>query len=341
MTRIATRGLRTTVTVVVPIEARRPTSCGRSTRPAGRTVRPFATSSPTRPTFRPGVTASRASTRRPPASNSALSATRTASAPWGRGAPVMIRTASPGPTIPANGRAGYASPTSERGRGFNASAPNVSAPRTAKPSMAARANDGTFTGETTSPANTRPAATNKATGSPESGATRLSSRLRTSETSARSRKPLHANVVERLGSAHGAAIRITGNLSPASRTPHIGVIVTGAREPNESWNFRSSPKLLARNLTIELYVRRAPAPPQALPRWNRAGASPLEPIITSRSDNHVDSPTSSGRHRGRHSIAGLRMRMSALLRQLLRQLRAPPAACCPNPGLGNLPPPGP
>jgi len=58
----------------------------------------------------------------------AASAGKTASAPSGTGAPVMTRTAWPGWTGWANGRAGSASPTIFKSMGLYALAAKVSAP---------------------------------------------------------------------------------------------------------------------------------------------------------------------------------------------------------------------
>ena len=100
-----TRGCRTQRTGETPIEASRPTSWGRRRRPAWSTTVPPAVMSSADGTHvlarRDGV---RSATRSP--CSSAISAIATASAPSGRGAPVMIRTAWPGRPDPRKGRPG-------------------------------------------------------------------------------------------------------------------------------------------------------------------------------------------------------------------------------------------
>ena len=92
--RIRTRGRRMTGAWLNPSDDSMPMSCGRKTRPALATTSPARTSSPSCPTCLPGETSPIASTRWP--SIWAFSIGRTASAPSGSGAPVMIRTALPG-----------------------------------------------------------------------------------------------------------------------------------------------------------------------------------------------------------------------------------------------------
>jgi hypothetical protein len=72
-------------------------------------------SSPMRPTFLPGDTASSAAIVRPCGSASTNSAGSTASAPRGTGAPVITRTACPADTVPSKGRPGIESPITASG----------------------------------------------------------------------------------------------------------------------------------------------------------------------------------------------------------------------------------
>ena len=114
-----TVGRRITGTVARPTDAKAPTSWGRRTRPADSRRCPASISSPIWPTWRPGGTASVTATSRPPepSTSRATSAMTTASAPWGRGAPVMMRTVSPLFRTSANGRPGIASPIRRKVRG--------------------------------------------------------------------------------------------------------------------------------------------------------------------------------------------------------------------------------
>ena len=100
--RIATRGRLVTGTGSAPTEARRPISAGPRRAPRGKTTSPTATSSPARRTLAPGLTASRTVSVSPAWLVSSTGTT--VSTPGGRGAPVMILAASPGPTGSATWR---------------------------------------------------------------------------------------------------------------------------------------------------------------------------------------------------------------------------------------------
>ena len=189
VTRIATCGWRTTESTLFPIDASRPTSCGRSSRPEGKTTLPFVTSSPTRPTCRPGVTASRAKTRAPPDSSSTdlghqncIGADRDRA----RGHD------SDGFTRPNRsmerlcGHRGSDHGQRQRVVGFGAECVLAADCETVH---CRGANAGTSTEETIALASTRPAAAASATDSLASRVERASSCRSTSATSARSRKP--------------------------------------------------------------------------------------------------------------------------------------------------------
>ena len=94
----------------MPSEAITPTSAAASRRPAANTSRPAATSSPARRTFRPASTS--LAMRTDPSLSAARSWMTTVSAPLGTIAPVKIRTASPGPSVPPYGRPAQAVPSS-------------------------------------------------------------------------------------------------------------------------------------------------------------------------------------------------------------------------------------
>ena len=79
----------------------------------------------------------------------------TVSAPSGTTPPVMMRTHSPLPTLPAKGRPANDAPISVRVASASAAR---SAPRIAQPSIAELRWEGTSTGERTSSASTRPSA---------------------------------------------------------------------------------------------------------------------------------------------------------------------------------------
>ena len=105
----ATDGRRNTRNSDQPIDAKTPRSCGLILLPGSNKGVPLRMSSPIRPTCRPGVTASVAVIT--PSSSRVYSAINTASHPSGMGAPVMMRTAAPAPTLPSNTCPGVTSPT--------------------------------------------------------------------------------------------------------------------------------------------------------------------------------------------------------------------------------------
>ncbi len=144
-------------------------------------------SSPRRLTWRPGGVASTTRTRSPWTLQ--ISTGTTVSADAGRGAPVAISTASPGPTLPPNRRPGRDWPMTRKRAGVYTSAPKVSSPRSAKPSIAARSNGGTGSAARISAASTRPAASPRPRSSGPSVPTRRSIHATTSSTDDRARKP--------------------------------------------------------------------------------------------------------------------------------------------------------
>ncbi len=91
----ATRMRRRTSSLVRPKAAASATSCGRSRRPAASAAEPAGMSSPAGRTLAPGLNPA-GSTTLPSASSRTSSCMNTVSAPSGIGAPVKIRTASPG-----------------------------------------------------------------------------------------------------------------------------------------------------------------------------------------------------------------------------------------------------
>ena len=99
----------------------------------------------------------RTSTPSSPSGASVRSTITTASAPGGIGAPVMMRTASPGPTVAVGRRARRRGCRRPRGGpGASSAAPAVSAARTAKPSIAVLSNGGTASAAATASAVTQP-----------------------------------------------------------------------------------------------------------------------------------------------------------------------------------------
>ena len=82
----------------MPNPASTPTWAGCRTSPGSKTILPTSRSSPARRTWLPTGTLTSATTWPPPSSARVRSTMITASAPGGMGAPVMIRTAWPGPT---------------------------------------------------------------------------------------------------------------------------------------------------------------------------------------------------------------------------------------------------
>jgi len=138
---------------------------GPSTVSAGNTTCPAAMSSPAARTLTPTATGLRTSTlvavaapmaSRPdrPSQASVSSTITTASAPGGSGAPVRIRTASPGPTGGSGGDPAGMVPTTVKVTGAAA----TSAARTAKPSTAVLANGGTDSSAVTATEVTHPSA---------------------------------------------------------------------------------------------------------------------------------------------------------------------------------------
>ena len=89
----------------------------------------------------------------------------TASAPGGIGAPVMMRSASPAPTLVSVALPAANVPTTRSSTG----APAVSAARTAKPSIAVLAKGGTGSSASTAPAVTHPSASARSTARGSSG----------------------------------------------------------------------------------------------------------------------------------------------------------------------------
>ncbi len=125
-----TRGRGRTFTVARPIAASRPSWVGPSRVPASRTFEPAATSLPRRRMCAPSVTGRRTRTSSSgtgaviaaaatpvPVPPSVHSTGATARAPGGRGAPVMIRAAWPGPTLGSSPAPAAMSPTTERTEG--------------------------------------------------------------------------------------------------------------------------------------------------------------------------------------------------------------------------------
>jgi len=88
-------------------------------------VAPGAMSSPTEPMCLPGLTLPITATRSP--SISASSAMSTASAPWGMGAPVVIRSAWPAAMVAIGTTPARTSPTTSSQRGAVGVAPKVEA----------------------------------------------------------------------------------------------------------------------------------------------------------------------------------------------------------------------
>jgi hypothetical protein len=104
----------------------------------------------------PASRSSRTSTVPGSASASVSSTRTTVSAPGGRGAPVMIRTASPAANSGPGPSPARTCRTTRRRTGASALAPATSAPRTAKPSMALLSHGGSVASATTSSASARP-----------------------------------------------------------------------------------------------------------------------------------------------------------------------------------------
>ena len=179
----ATRGRRTTVTSPRPQAAAVPRDRGPSRSPAGSTSAPAEKSSPAALTwfFSPGSS----TIRTIPPDSSVSSTGTTASACDGRGAPVMIRTHSPGAIAGSSGEPAATVPTTL------SSAPRCrSVSWTAKPSMAEFANTGTAAAAVTGAASVRPSARPRGTVSTSvirvtsrSSSSRYSSMLSLSRTS--------------------------------------------------------------------------------------------------------------------------------------------------------------
>ena len=131
----------------------RPSSAGRTMRPARKAIEPAFKSSPASRTFWP-VFAPAANVIDLPFAR-ARSCITTVSEPGGTTPPVMMRTHWPAATGPAKGLPANDAPIS-----VSVASPSAfrSAPRIAQPSMAELRCAGTSTGERTSSASTRPSA---------------------------------------------------------------------------------------------------------------------------------------------------------------------------------------
>src|SRR5690606_22985720 len=149
-----TRGRGWARTSPTPSDASTPMRAGVSSSPGPNSRSPGRRSSPGARTWSPGRASTSIRTARPPSSRSVRSTMTTASAPSGSGAPVKMRTASPGPS----GRSAGCPAATSATTGSTTGAPAVSAARTAYPSIAVLAKGGTASVATTSPARTSPAA---------------------------------------------------------------------------------------------------------------------------------------------------------------------------------------
>ena len=180
----ATRGRGSTGTAWRPTEASMPTAAGSTTRPRSSTTVPARTSSPASRTKPRSATGARSSTI--PPSTSACSTGTTASAPGGRGPPVMIRTAVPEATVGRRPLPANTSPARARAVGSSTLAPARSAARRANPSIEELANGGRLSAARTSSARMQPSASPSGTWRGGSGSTRPSTAARASANGTRS-----------------------------------------------------------------------------------------------------------------------------------------------------------
>ncbi len=161
-----------------PAAARRPTVAGSRRRPLGQTTSPAATSEPASMTLRPGSAVVRQSTA--PSSSRVNSTAITASAPAGRGAPVVIRIAWPGARARSVLSPAATEPIIASRTGLSGEAVASSAPRTAKPSLVEAVTEGEDTRATTLSPATRPHSPAKGVGRGGSTGTRSATRARAS-----------------------------------------------------------------------------------------------------------------------------------------------------------------
>ena len=151
---------------------------------------PAATSEPGRRTLPPDRVGARiataAGTSEAPAGASVSSTGTTVSAPAGIIAPVMIRSAVPGPTSSSGARPAGTSPRTRSTTGRSADAPATSATRTANPSMALFGHGGSVRAERTGSASARPAASARSTVTAGRASTPSSTRRRASSSGIRS-----------------------------------------------------------------------------------------------------------------------------------------------------------
>ena len=164
--RIATRGRRTTSTFAYPAAAASEIRQGSSRTPLASSRWP-AWKSPPRGRMWPDASASGPRRTISSPSRVAVSWITTQSAPSGTGAPVKMRTASPGPRSRSNPRPAALSPMILS----RVSALRASPRRTAQPSIAEARNGGWSRRASTSCASARPSASSSATVSISSGRT--------------------------------------------------------------------------------------------------------------------------------------------------------------------------
>ena len=154
------------------------------TSPRSTTTSPAHASSPAARTFAPGFAGAENATVEPglpsPASTATISYFTTASASSGSGAPVMMRTHSPGAMAPENTSPAPISAMTLSATGASSVAPAISSARRAKPSMAECAKGAMSMSLVRSAAATRPTTSSRGTSSDPSGATLASTSSRAS-----------------------------------------------------------------------------------------------------------------------------------------------------------------
>ncbi len=194
---------------------------------------PAATSDPGRRTLPPDRVGARIATAtgtsEAPAGASVSSTGTTVSAPAGIIAPVMIRSAVPGPTSSSGARPAGTSPSTRSTTARWTAAPATSAARTAKPSMALFGQGGRVRAERTGSARARPTASARSTLTGDRASMPSSTRRRASSSGIRSgRSGMEALRAAGPGTGRirpgfsGYAARADGPGNPIERSPTRG-----------------------------------------------------------------------------------------------------------------------